>query len=367
MKVLFALAGLNRVSRGAETAFISIAGELIKLGDSVTLIGSGQPRPAEPYQFLRAACIGRERFETFPSIPFFRNECAYEELTFVPGLVRRFQPDEYDVTLTCSYPFTNWVLRRPIIGRRRPPHVFVTQNGDWPACSEDSEYKFFGCDGLVCTNPDFYERNRQRWFCSLIPNGVDYSFFQTGPVQRGAFGLPENRVLVLMVSALTPTKRIHEGIEAVHRLPNVHLVVAGDGPLRDAIDVRAAELLPGRFTRLSLPPREMPALYRCADVFLHMSKEEAFGNVYIEAMACGIPIVAHDSARLRWIIGNDEVLVDTSDLAGVAQAIVMAGRLPTILRERRIARAKTFLWNRIGVMYHDFLELVVERSKQVNG
>ena len=41
MKVLFALPGLHRYNRGAETAFISIAKELVNAGDSVTLIGSG--------------------------------------------------------------------------------------------------------------------------------------------------------------------------------------------------------------------------------------------------------------------------------------------------------------------------------------
>ena len=61
------------------------------------------------------------------------------------------------------------------------------------------------------------------------------------------------------------------------------------------LEAKAAKLLPGRFTLLSLPAEKMPPVYRSADVFLHLSKEEAFGNVYLEAMACGLPIVARDS------------------------------------------------------------------------
>ena len=97
-----------------------------------------------------------------------------------------------------------------------------------------------------------------------------------------------------MVSALSLSKRVDVGIEAVSLLPDAHLVVAGDGPQRQALDEMAAHRLPGRFTRLSLNSDQMPALYQSADVFLHLSKEESFGNVFVEAMACGLPIVAHD-------------------------------------------------------------------------
>jgi len=51
-------------------------------------------------------------------------EFAYEDLTFIPGLLMNYRPSDYDVTVTCSYPFTNWALRRPELRKRRPPHVF---------------------------------------------------------------------------------------------------------------------------------------------------------------------------------------------------------------------------------------------------
>src|SRR5580704_10685064 len=114
MRVLFALPGLHRHSRGAEVAFISIGKELARLGDAVTLIGSGKSDSTTPYRFLHAASVPRERFETFPFGPILRHEYSYEELTFVPGLLRQFRPLDYDITVTCSYPFTNWVLRRPV-------------------------------------------------------------------------------------------------------------------------------------------------------------------------------------------------------------------------------------------------------------
>jgi glycosyltransferase involved in cell wall biosynthesis len=359
MRVLFALPGLHRYARGAETAFISLARELAKAGCSVTLIGSGQPT-AEPYRFLHAGSVPREFFEPFPKIPVLRNQFAYEEMTFVPGLLRQYCPAEYDVTLTCGYPFTNWTLRRPVWRGARPPHVFVTENGDWPAYADNSEFRLFGCEGLVCTNPDFYERNKSRWRCRLIPNGVDCERFSPGPPQREELGLPRAGSTVLMVSALDATKRVEIGIDAVSQIPDAHLVVAGDGPLRQAIDARAKRLLPGRFTRLSLSPERMPALYRSADVFLHLCKEESFGNVFIEAMACGIPIVAHDSERLRWIVGEGQFLLDTDDLAGVVQHIDLARHAPATQRQAGASKAALFSWTKVGEMYREFLTEIVE-------
>jgi glycosyltransferase involved in cell wall biosynthesis len=364
MRILFALPGLHRFDRGAEVAFISIANELVKAGNVVTLIGSGLDRNSTGYRFLNAPSISRVRFESFPKMPVLRNEYAYEELTFVPALLWRYRPNDYDVTLTCNYPFTNWMLRRPAIGGRRPPHVFVTENGDWPAFARNSEYRLFNCEGLVCTNPDFYERNSTRWRCRLIPNGVDTGRFRPGSPQRRDFGLSDDRLVVLMVSALIPSKRVEAGIEAVSRIPNGHLVVAGDGPLRRAIEATASRLLPGRFTRLSVSSDRMPQLYQSADVFLHLSKEESFGNVFVEAMACGLPIVGHESPRLRWIVGDDELLLDTEDLGSVAHEIQFASASAE-KRAARVARAATFSWTKVGEMYHTFLEEVVASSNRV--
>ena len=359
MKILFVLPGLHRHNRGAETAFIAIASELAKLGNTVTLMGSGPTRAGVPYRYMKIPSLARENFESFPSIPPLRSEYVYEELTFVPGLLSLYRPMDYDVTLTCSYPFINWCLRRPVLRGSRPPHVFVTQNADWPAYDDQAEYRFFGCDGLVCINPEFFERNKDHWRCVLIPNGVDCNLFRPGGAQRQVFGLPEDRPVVLMVSALIPNKRVDRGVAAVSRIPHAHLVVAGDGPLRHNIDALASRLLPGRFSRITVAPEQMSALYKSADVFLHLAKEESFGNIYLEALACGIPIVAHDSPRLRWIVGEHAFLADTENEAVIAQQITRARNVSPAQRQSGVSRAQNFSWPKIGQMYQAFLQVVV--------
>jgi glycosyltransferase involved in cell wall biosynthesis len=364
MRILIALPGIHRYDRGAEIAFIAVAKELAKLGEALTLIGSGEAREGTPYRFLQAGSVRREHFERFPSVPILRNEYCYEELTFVPQLLSCYRPAEYDITVTCSYPFTNWVLRRPVIRGKRPRHVFVTHNGDWPprsiqAGGRRSEFRFFNCDGLVCINPDFFERNKEFWNCRLIPNGVDCDRFRPGPAHREDFDLPQDKMIVLMVSALIPNKRVEVGIDAVSRIADAHLVIAGDGPLRNAITSRAAELLPGRFTHLLVPPAQMPKLYQSADVFLQCSKDEPFPLVFLEAMACGVPVVAHDMPRVRWFVGDNEFLVDMDDPAAIADGIKRAHTFASGGRDRRIAKASALSWTKVARMYRDFFREII--------
>jgi glycosyltransferase involved in cell wall biosynthesis len=364
VKILFALPGLHRVDRGAEIAFMSIASELARGGDDVTLIGSGPQRPDHPYNYISVPTISRKRFERFPSLPLFRNETAWEDACFAPGLLRAFDPSAYDVTLTCSFPFSHWVLRRPVLGGRRPPHVFVTQNGDWPAYSDEVEYRFFDCDGLICINPDYYERNSSRYRCALIPNGVDVARFTPGPAERRRFNLPPGP-LVLMVSALIPSKNVAEAIAAVATLPEATLVVAGDGPLRDEIQSKADEQLPGRYRQLTVPAAEMPALYRSADVFLHLSRDESFGNVFVEALACGIPVVAYDSPRTRWIVGDTGFLADSAASQSIGAQISLA--MGSGERSARVARAAQFDWRNIAAQYRQFLTAVIGQKEMLSG
>jgi len=361
LRVAFVLPGLHRVNRGAEVAFESIARHMARTpGFDVTLIGAGPHRPDEPYRFIHAGCLPRERFEHWPHLPVLRNDCVYEELTSLPSLWRAYRPSDYDATITCSYPFTNWFLRARRRGRR-PVHVYVTQNGDWPPQRANAEYRWFGCEGLVCTNPEYFARQRTQWPCTLIPNGVEPDVFAPGPPDRAAFGLPEGVPIVLIASALIPSKRVREGIRRMVHFPQAHLVVAGDGPLRAEVDAMGAALLSGRFQRVSLRPPQMPALYRCADVLLHMSVIEPFGNVYLEALASGLPVVTHDRDLTRWMMGDLACLVDTDDDAAVAAALeqALARRRPEDVAARRDLVQRRFAWAEIARQYGEFVREVV--------
>lgn len=363
MKLLFALPGFHRYDRGAEVALLSVAEHLARAGEAVTVMGSGEARPNVSYRYRRVASIRRERFERFPSFPPLRSETAWEDATFLVGLLAAYRPADFDAVVTCSFPFTHWALRRP--ARARPLQIFVTQNGDWPAVADNSEYRSFACDGLVCTNPDYQERNTADYACALIPNGVDLDRFHPGPEARLQLGLPQDRPIVLMVSAFIDTKRVLDGIRALAELDTAVLVVAGDGPLRAEAQALADRLLPGRFQRISLPASDMPALYRSADIFLHLSLLESFGNVFIEAQASGLPIVAHDTGRLRWILGSESpYLCDTEQRPALVTALTAA--LACANTGQRSVNVEQFGWPCIAAQYQQFIAgLLRGRAPQV--
>ena len=349
LRYLFALPGFHAEARGAEIALLAVANELARDGNRVTVIGSGPPLPGTAYDYRRTRAVNRRLFERAPKLPPFRSETAWEDATFAFGLLRAYDPRDYDVTVTCNFPFTHWALRRG--GAERPKHLFVTQNGNFPAISDGAEFRFFECDGLGCINPDYEQASRDRWRTALIPNGIDPDRFVGVESDRAGLGLPSEVPIVLMVSALIETKRVEAGIRAVAGVPGAHLVVAGDGPLRKQVEALAAQLLPGRFTRLTVQAERMPALYKSADAFLHMSLFESFGNVFVEAMASGLPIVAHDTPRLRWIVGERDTLCDTEDLAAVTAQLAVA------LAQGKGApdpRTALFTWSAIARKYHKF-------------
>jgi glycosyltransferase involved in cell wall biosynthesis len=189
----------------------------------------------------------------------------------------------------------------------------------------------------------------------VIPHGIDLERWRRpGPAREaphgepppgqtegppGLQGLPHPRVLC--VGAVDALKRMHLAVEAVARLAaGGSLTVLGEGPDAAALDRLAAERLgAGRYLRRVVPRDEMPAWYGAADCFTLPSRTESFGLVYLEALACGVPVVAPDDAVRREVIGDAGLLCDVTDAAAYSGALaaVLArdwGYLPRRRAER---------------------------------
>jgi glycosyltransferase involved in cell wall biosynthesis len=101
----------------------------------------------------------------------------------------------------------------------------------------------------------------------------------------------------------------------------------------------------------------MPLLYRSADCLLHLSRAEAFGNIYIEAAACGLPVVAHDSQLTRWILGKDGFFCHGEEQATIVEALRGALKAPAdeeVGQVRHRTTADRFSWEVVGRCYADF-------------
>ncbi|MFI7229044.1 glycosyltransferase [Nonomuraea angiospora] len=128
---------------------------------------------------------------------------------------------------------------------------------------------------------------------AVVPCGVDLSVFRPdGPVAPGTGGK-----MILSIGRLVPRKGVDTVIRALRRIPDADLVIAGGGE-DDEEAVRLYELaraygLERRVHVIGSVPREhVPALMRSADVLVAVPWYEPFGMVAIEAMACGVPVVA---------------------------------------------------------------------------
>jgi glycosyltransferase involved in cell wall biosynthesis len=117
------------------------------------------------------------------------------------------------------------------------------------------------------------------------------------------------------------------------------------------------ELLPDRYRRLSCKREEMEALYPCADVFLHLSRDESFGIANLEALATGVPLVVQDAPVARWLLEDQARFVDSDDEAGIAAALQSAlrdGAPDRRMAGRELARRR-FGWATIATQYSEFL------------
>ena len=356
-RVAFILPGLHKINRGAEVAFEAIAQELAKDTNlEITLIGSGGQRENQNYHFIHVFSFPRERFANWPKLPILRDAEEYEELTFCFSLLAKYNPKNFDLVITCSYPFINWFINY-YPSKFKPKHIFVTQNGDWPLINlNKSEYRFFKCSALVCTNNVFYERNKTKWTTELIPNGTHTSRFKNAVAKRQYFNIPDEVSTILISSALITSKRIIEGIIAVSKVNDCFLVIAGQGPLHDEIKKAADNLLKERYILKSYEREEMPNLYKSVDLFLHMSIDEPSANVYIEALASGLPIVTHDREVTRWTLEDAAILVDTNDTVELIKAIKfgLKNKKDFFEKTTRLAKNK-YEWEKLSNKYKDFI------------
>nr|WP_202439173.1 glycosyltransferase [Streptomyces sp. SID8356] len=140
----------------------------------------------------------------------------------------------------------------------------------------------------------------------LVPNGIDADRFRFDPDRRlavrAALGIPQGAFVVGGVGRLVPGKRFDVAVRAVAALPDVWLLLAGDGPEAPALRALAARL--GAADRIRLlgecgtegggPVPGVPALLSAVDTFVSTSREESFGLAAVEALAAGLPVL-HDA------------------------------------------------------------------------
>lgn len=144
--------------------------------------------------------------------------------------------------------------------------------------------------------------------------GVDLARFRIIDRAAAKAALEVSGPLVASVGALIPRKRHEMVIEAVAALPDVTLFIAGEGPERPRLLARAAALGIAERVRLlgSVPHAQLPHWLGAADVMALASSSEGLANAWLEALACGTPIVITPA-------GGAEEVVRTAETGRIAQ------------------------------------------------
>ncbi len=184
-----------------------------------------------------------------------------------------------------------------------------------------------------------------------IPNGVDLKKFT---LQGPSLQVHLKKPVVLAVGAFTKQKRMDLAIKAIAKIDASLLMVGGGGDLKEKLREEGKNLLGERFELISVPFEKMPEVYRAADVFtLPSASSESFGNVLVEAMASGLPVVATDDPIRREIVGDAGVLVDPANITHYAEAIesVLKGEWS----KKAIQQAKKYDWDIIATQYEKIL------------
>jgi glycosyltransferase involved in cell wall biosynthesis len=151
----------------------------------------------------------------------------------------------------------------------------------------------------------------------LTPYVVDNSWWdeQAAKIDRGAireaWGIPTDASVALFCAKLQPWKGPFDLLEAFGRasVSNSYLVFAGDGPLRNELERKAAELgIAGRVRFLGFKNQsQLPSVYRASDLLVLPSHYEPFGLVVNEAMLCGCPVAVSDRVGARFdLVTNGE-------------------------------------------------------------
>lgn len=134
---------------------------------------------------------------------------------------------------------------------------------------------------------------------AVVPRGVDTELFT--PARRNLslrrqWGLDDDQLAVLCVGRLAPEKNLEEAVWAFRALqavqPSARLIMVGDGPQRAPLETAHPDIVFAGMRQGT----DLAEHYASADIFLFPSRTETFGNVTLEAMASGLPVVAFDDA-----------------------------------------------------------------------
>ena len=171
----------------------------------------------------------------------------------------------------------------------------------------------------------------QNGFANLkvVSRGVDTKLFNIAKRDtslRSSWGATDDTKVLISVGRMAPEKNLDQVLKTYDALKSTgqafKLVMVGDGPLKEQFQKRYPEIIfPGMLSQTNLA-----AYYASSDLFIFPSQTETFGNVTLEALASGIPVLAFDCAAARdWVQTgvNGWLIAENNPEGFAAQAVAI--------------------------------------------
>lgn len=241
----------------------------------------------------------------------------------------------------------------------------------WPYLRwfHNSGVRTFAPSRAVATQLDAQRfRDVRVWGRGVDPRRFHPRFRSTE--MRRAMGATADELVVAYVGRLAPEKGIHVALEAMHRVMaergrQVRLVIAGDGP----DEARCRELAPpNTWFAGALHGETLSAFYASADLFVFPSTTETFGNVVLEAMAAGVPVVAPDVGATLELANADSAQLfaggDATSLANAIAALLDDPDRRLAVRDAGLGVAAARSWDAVwDGLFAEYLAVIAPRAQ----
>ncbi len=368
----------NYVRDGANQALNRLVGYLLRQGAKVRIYSPTVKHPAfEPTGDLVSvpaiAIPGRDEYRLPLGLPLrVRRDLA----EFDPNIIQIASPD------IAAHRAVTWARKRGIpaiasVHTRFESYLayYHLQNLE-PAVRAMLRRLYHRCDALLVpaiSTAAVLRAQRMNTHIYIWSRGVDRDQFNPGRRDmewRRSLGIADDELAVVFLGRLVLEKGLETFAAAIDELNSRgihhHALVIGEGPARSWFEERMPS---GVFVGQQVGD-ELGHALASADVFLNPSVTESFGNVTLEAMACGLPVVAAQATGANSIVRNGETgtLVEPDDVDSFADALEAYARDPE-LRERHgsagLAFAETQDWDHINSAVVDAYIRTIEVRERV--
>src|SRR4051794_18187761 len=351
----------NYVRDGANQALNRLVGYLLRQGAHVRVYSPTVEHPAFP---------PTGDLVSIPAIPMLKRT-EYLVPIAIPARVRRdlreFNPNVVHISSPdiVGHRAVTWARRNKVAAVASVHTRFDTYLSYYgiqflePAARAIMRRLYHRCEVVMApaeSTAAVLRASRMNRDIAIWARGIDREQFnpeRRDMEWRRAQGLADDELVVAFLGRLVMEKNLDVFAEAIRALSNrgikERVLVVGEGPAKSWFEERLPEAI---FTG-QLTGTDLARAIASADVLFNPSVTEAFGNVTLEAMACGLPVVAAVATGSTNLVhhGKTGMLVDAFDVEGFANALEAYARKPELRRRHGhagLSFAKTMDWDRIN-------------------